>query len=215
MIRGTARDLLRGRLQERTEDYFSDTLLNTFLNQAYGNMLLKVLPLDAQALVYIYTLDIVADEEYYPWPEGRLYEVYMEIKPAGSDSYREVTRKKFTDTRKSNADTESGDVAGDPTVYEYSVWGDYFTISPVPDLDSADGLRVHIVPWPSLEDDEQTFRLAYSMHMAIVYDAEQLALGETGEDPRPARLDRDDAIAAAYAAYKDSGGASKQWTPKG
>lgn len=175
MTRSQIRTMLRRRVQETTADQWTDSDLNDLINLAYQRVELDILTVNPQAFTSRYQADIVSGQDLYEKPAGFNHE--LSFKLLDDDGvYKRMDMLSFvTNEARTNESTT-----------KYAHWGAYFHLAPTPSTSVTAGLELDFIPSLSMTDDADVPKIAHPLHMAIVYHAQLLALGETGEEQKRA-----------------------------
>lgn len=177
MTRAQIRTLLRRRVQEVTADQWSDANLNELINLAYQRTELDILSVNPQAFMTTYRADIVSGQAFYEKPAGFNYEIaFKRLDSANSRYVRMECIDYVKGIARQNGESE----------VQYSHYGTHLMLSPTPSASLASGLELDFVPSLSMTDDAESPKIVHPLHMALVYHAQIIALGETGEEQKRA-----------------------------
>lgn len=181
MNRSAIRTTVRRRIQEEDPDYFTDTRLNTIINEAVAEMQMAILETEPEAFVVVDLSSIVADQEAYGFPSGMMYPIQLEIKDPTGGQYSKVEHEAYQYVRDLNlgANPNQGPITG--TVYAHR--GRDFIISPIPTQNIVQGLRLTHVEVLALDDDTDVPLIPTPLHKYICAKAASLCFSEMGEDP--------------------------------
>ncbi|OFX02421.1 MAG: hypothetical protein A3E78_01960 [Alphaproteobacteria bacterium RIFCSPHIGHO2_12_FULL_63_12] len=171
MTRATMILLLRRRLQETTADQWTDSQLGDLLNYGLQQVQKYVLKVNPEAVIYVDTASIVADQELYAWPQGMLYEIELGKLDSATGKYTVVPRADMHQLRGREEGAE----------LQYAHHGRYFLASPMPAESLAAGWQLLWVPTLEMATGSDVPPIIAPLHPACVVWAQKLALGETGE----------------------------------
>lgn len=183
MNRGALRTELRRRLQEETEDQWSDSDLNQKLNvSGLQKLQAAILAVDPEAFVSIYRTNVVSaasDPELlriYPWPDGTLYELEVAFKGSSDTRYRKLDRCDLREAKRNETQYQSG------STLKWARHGSkHFILTPPPTEAITNGLQVKVVEALTMAADEDVPDVPLILHDAIVQFAQIACLAETGE----------------------------------
>jgi len=182
MIRSTIRTLLRRQIMEVTVSQWSDAVLNDLINVAYHVSQKEIMKVDPEAFLEWVRRDLtVADGSFYPRPEGSWWPNQVRMKNQGSSRYEMLQFKPFDEAETWGIDSSgkpTGDAA-DPAGHVWARRGNYVCIFPAPTATITAGLELIHVPTLILAVDTDIPAVPLGVHIAIVYIAKVLALGET------------------------------------
>jgi hypothetical protein len=172
MNRAAMRDDLRRRLQEEVADRWSDTNLNSKLNQGLVETQKEIMKVDPEAFSYIDRADQVASQEYYEWPAGIWYE--RELRVRNSDgTYSSMRRINFS---------ERADAIAGSSLLTYARFDrKNFVLAPIPTTSVVNGLEIVWVPTLSMANDTDVPPIHLGLHIAVIEFAEILALADVGD----------------------------------
>ena len=166
------RNLLRRRLHETTADNWTDADLNALLDSALALVQTRVMEVSEDAFMQIVTGPLVADNEWYPLPDGFWYELEVGIKSsATATTFTTIARGSFEGNRNRNSTLDR----------MYEIKGRFITFQAAPDYSHTTGYQLLFVPTLSLGADDTVPALHQALHVAIPLLAHRLALGETEE----------------------------------
>lgn len=192
------RTLLRRRLNETSADLWQDADLNDLLNAGAHRTEKEVLKVDPLAFIYIDQLDIAANQVFYAKPQGFWYEMEVGYKDSADvTGYRELVKRPYWVAR---ASASGGEVV-------YAHLGRFFALYPKPSVSVAAGLQLLYVPTLSMAADSDVLDIHLALHMAVVVEAQLLALGETGDSRKELREEKADLVADIPLYYQSSAGA--------
>jgi hypothetical protein len=191
MNRGALRTELRARLQEETEDQWSDADLNAKLNlSGLQKLQLYILSVDPEAFVSTYRTNVVnasSDPELlriYPWPDGTLYELEVAYKGASDTRYRVLERVDYRSAKRNESLYQGG------TTLKWARHGSkHFVLTPPPTEAITNGLQVKVVEALTMADDSDVPDVPLVLHDAIVLFAQIACLAETGEPSNAVKED--------------------------
>lgn len=176
MTRGTMRELLRRRIMETTADHWSDTNLNDMLEVGLQEMQTYIMALDPDAFVFVYQRDIVNGSDLYEWPVGMDYEYQVRIKNTATTKYDRVTQLDSWRAIDANESASRADT------FQYARLGQHLQLTPVPDTDIANGLRIYFHPTLSMADDNVVPLIKVRLHYAVVLSAAKHLLPQAGSE---------------------------------
>lgn len=185
MNRAAIRTFQRRIIMEETEDQFSDSILNDYINFAYQWVEEQVLEVDGTAFVYIDTADIVKDQRYYAKPANLLTELYLEYSetPTVETSWKQLEYTTLTLMKNPSLSRYCHPEEAITTeVSKYTHVGGWYYLGWTPPANLTDGLQLIYVPSLVMGDDADTPELHTKLHYAVVLAAAIFALGETPED---------------------------------
>ena len=168
--RAQLRAWLRRRLQETTPAQWTDSTLNSYLNEGLYFMQQEIEKIEPEAFVYVDTANTVADQDLYAMPTNMKSDLELEYKAASSSEYATVPKRDRRFTRENTTGL----------VY-YAHQGRYFLIRPVPSNSVSAGLRLTYVPILTMGSDSDVPILNIDLHMGIVLAAQLTALGDVDE----------------------------------
>ncbi len=171
MTRGTIRTLLRRQLGEVVAQNWDDPTLNDLANVAYHITQKEIMKLDPEAFLEWVRRDIEADKEDYPRPEGSWWPNQVRLKNTSTGLYTRLKFKPFDEAETWTTSNLTGNV--------WSRRGIYVFIFPVPTVAVTAGLELIHVPTLTLAVDADVPKVPLGLHMALVYLAKIVALGET------------------------------------
>lgn len=174
MNRLTQRTHLRRQLQEVVEDQFSDSILNDHLNLGLARMQGEIMAIDEMAFLVEDTTNIVANQELYSWPTGFWYEHMLWM-------YNTATAKYDIAIHPASSQSAPREVRPEGSTLEYSHYGQWFKLSPIPTTALANGLKLISMPTLTMALDTDSPPFPTPLHWAVVLFAKLIALGETGE----------------------------------
>lgn len=212
MNRSTMRTLLQRRISEPVGgDQWSDSDLNSILNEGCHLVQKEIMKLDPHAFIEIDTAPTVNGQNLYAKPTGLWYEHEVGIKGTGGSTWEPYNRIEWSDTRLFPIPVIRRDDPYDQNDYErvsrgYVNVGRYFWINPAPTDAVADGLRVVYVPTVEMGEDTDVPAIHQALHMAVVVWAQRLILGETHEDIDKVKDELRDLLGDLPEYYKSSAG---------
>lgn len=179
MTKGTARAMVRRRLNERAADGWDDLEINELVREALKLVQKWVVKVDAFAFMAIAYVDTIAGTagEFYALPGDFWYEFEIGYKATGSSSYTRLERDGYETIREFSSDATA----------KYARRGGYLALWPNPSAAVTAGLRIQYMPTLTTGDDadpdNDDIRLPLhdALHMAVVVWAVMLALGDTQE----------------------------------
>jgi hypothetical protein len=171
------RGALRRRLQEDVADRWSDADLNLALNHGLIELEKEILKVDPEAFSYIDRADIVANQEYYEWPDGIWYE--RELRYLNSSPALPLT---YTSMRRINFNERADGAHTDASVTCYARFDrERFVLAPVPTASIVNGLEIVYVPSLSMAQDTDHPPVHLGLHLAVVLFAEIISLADVGD----------------------------------
>jgi hypothetical protein len=182
MTRGEMRALLRKQVQDVAEDQWQDSELDSILNLAYANVQKEIVKVDREAHLFWDYIDTVAGTSWYPLPQTFGIS-HVGVKLAASDTGYTVLGppKRYRDVK---------DVETSSTTY-YSIRGQWIGIFPAPGVGVTSGIELVHTPIMSigagLGNDGEVPRIKLPLHLAIVWWAKLICLGDTDEQAGEAR----------------------------
>lgn len=185
MNRSTIRTFTRRILQEDTEDQFSDSVLNDYINFAYQWVEEQVLAVDGEAFVYIDNADIVSGQRYYAKPVNMLHELFLEYSetPSNEDSWKPLNYTSITLMKNPMLERYvHPELAVSTEKAEFTHVGGWYYLGWTPPANISGGLQVIYVPSLVMGADTDIPELHTKLHYAVVLAAAIFALGETPED---------------------------------
>jgi hypothetical protein len=200
MDRTTLRTLLRRQLGEATADAWADADLNTLLNAGCDRVGAKFHAMAPDRAPITTTLSAFLRETGYEFDQialpdgfGRMLDVSL-LQPDGT--YEQIPKR-------SRAEVE-GLTSGDDAAWAY--FGSNVIIGPAPAASQANGVRLRHTGGITLAVDASVPPFPVDLHLAIIYEAKAVALGETGEDDTPTTRSLVRIYSDFAAAYLDGGG---------
>ncbi len=116
-------------------------------------------------------------DEFYPLPDGFWQELSVALKAnAGSTT--------FTVIERGNYDRDRGNAAG--TTPGYDIRGRFIVFFPRISFNANPGYELQFVPTLSMSSDSLAPDLHQGLHLAVVVQAQLIALGETLQSPSAA-----------------------------
>jgi hypothetical protein len=204
MNRGTARSLLRRRINEVTADNWTDGDLNDILNIGIHQVQTAIHKVDPEAFVYIDRASIVANQEFYPKPEGLWYEMAVRLLNSSTGKYERIEKRDYS-YAEDLATSES-------TVYSHV--GRLLALRPIPSASLASGLELLYVPTLSVAVDTDIIPVHLALHNAVVQASQLLLLPETGEAYKDVQEAYDRTILLIPEYYRKSAGEPEQFSPQ-
>lgn len=207
MIRSALRTLLRRQLQEATADAWADVDLNTLLDTACDLVGAKFFAMAPDRAPIATTLNAFLQDAGYTYSTIAL--------PAGFSRMEDVALLQSNGTykqipKKERAEVE-GFLAGSDAAWAF--FGASVIVGPAPAVSQANGVRLRHLGGIVLASDAASPPLPSNLHMAVIYEAKVIALGETTDDDTPTRRALDKIYADAPGAYLDGGGEPESFTP--
>lgn len=177
MIRSTLRNLLRRRLNDSSGDNWTDAELNDLLDEGLHLVQKEVMKFVPDAFMHIYQGPVTIADEFYPLPDGFWYELSVGIRAnSGSTTFAVIER--------GNYDRDRGNAAG--TTPGYDIRGRFIVFMPRFSFNHLSGFEIQFVPTLSMSSDALAPDIHQGLHLAVVVQAQLIALGETIESPTPA-----------------------------
>lgn len=152
-------------------DNWTDGDLNEILDVAVHKLQTRIMAVDPSAFVYIDNTPLVANQEFYPKPNGFWYELVFRILNSSTGLYERVSKRDYEFAE--SLGTGSGPV--------YSHVGRHFAIRPIPATSVASGIQILYVPTLSMATDAEDLPIHFGLHDAVIKQAQVLLLPETGE----------------------------------
>lgn len=173
MNRAAMRVILRRRLGDTSSDQWTDSILNESLNTALFLVQREIMKVAPLFVLNRASYDIVSGTELYPKPNGFLMETEVGyLDSAASLSYRPLLIRDYYVGRDSLSSEE----------ITYSHWGNYFAIHPLPSTSTSAGIRLDYVPTLEMGSDTVSpVEIPLGLHLAIVYWAQLILIGETAD----------------------------------
>ena len=169
MDRADLRGWLQRRLQDSSEGVWSETTLNTYINQGARKVATMLGRAEPEHVLYTDLRDIEGGEELYLIPTNckRVIELWM-LNDNGK--YERLSYRRRRD--------QADNVSTEPS---YSMQGRFIKLDPEPEDDVTDGLKLVYVPIMSLSSDDDSFPMSSDMDLGVVLEAQLLAYGDTAE----------------------------------
>lgn len=171
------RSLLRRRLQEVSEDQWTDQQLNDLLNLGLYEVQKYIIRINPDYNLSYYQANVVADQDLYDLPASLIRLDEVQLKDS-SGNYYTITK---TDAKIATRMIESNPLQQN-TQTNFFLRGRYLGLSPVPTSSVTGGLRLWGVFTLTMAANEDVPKIPLNVHLAPVLYAHYLALaGETGE----------------------------------
>lgn len=183
MTRGTMRSVLRRRLNELTQDNWTDVMLDDLLNTSLAQVQTDVMQVVPQAFVNIWRQDITAGQEFYDKPVGLQYEYLVRLKDTGSGLYFQIRNGDYYQLQNRGLSLSTPPQQFNTLIPEtkYAHLGRHLAINPIPSVTVTNGLEIIGIPTLSMALDTDVPELNLALHMLPVLWANLFALGETQE----------------------------------
>lgn len=207
MIRSVIRTLLRRQLQEATADAWADVDLNTLIDNACDLVAAKFLGMAPDRAPVTTTLSAFLKDAGYFYatialPDG--FSRMVDVSLLQSDgTYKQIPKNE-------RAEVEAAITGSDAS---WCFFGASAIISPAPAVSQANGVRFRYHGGIALTGDGVSPPFPSNLHMAVVYEAKAIALGETQDDDTPTQRRLDKIYADAPGFYLDGGGEPESFTP--
>jgi hypothetical protein len=172
------KELLARYTQDVVQVEYSEVEQEALLNQAYALVQKEIVKIDREAhIAWDYT-NLEAGVSWYPLPET-FSVLEVGVKAADSDTtFTNITPKRHRDLQVRSANQ---------TAQHYTQRGQWIGIFPAPAVAVTNGLEIAHFPIMSLAEDTDIPRIKLPLHIAIVYWAKILALGDTDENSTETR----------------------------
>lgn len=148
---------------------WSDSEINQAINDAYYDLQMEVQSVNPEAIVSWDTIDITANESWYPKPPT-FGLMQVEIDEDNDNVYYKLDLKEYNDIRY---------LIGEKMYY--CDIGDWIGIFPAPSTAVTDGIRILHRPMHTLTVDTDSPKLKLPLHQAICLQAKIFLLGDTNE----------------------------------
>jgi hypothetical protein len=207
MIRSTIRTLLRRQVHEATADAWADADLNTLIDTACDLVAAKFLAMAPDRAPITTTLNnFTRDAGYFiatiALPDG--FSRMVDVSLLQSDGTYKQIPKKERSIVESLGVSDSG---------AWCFFGASVIVAPAPAAAQANGVRFRHHGGITLAGDNVSPPFPVNLHMAVVYEAKAIALGETEDDDTPTQRRLDKIYADAPGFYLDGGGEPEMLTP--
>lgn len=168
MNRSEIRGIVRRQLQDPgTGVQWTNTELDTLIEQAYMFIQTRVFAHDPNAHISWDTLDTVADQSEYALP-ATFGIRRVGLKSTAADTVYEKLRRATYDDILESTSTEA----------RYAVMGQFIAIFPAPSSAVVDGIQLLHTPIMSMDSDDDVPVVKEPLHMAIVWMTVLLASDE-------------------------------------
>lgn len=183
MTRAQIRTLLRKQINDVSAvQWPTNGELDEIINMAYALVQKEIRKVDAEAHIFWDHLNLDANVSWYPLPPT-FSVLQINLKDPSSGLYYPISPKRYRDigSRKIWSGAVEVAAASISTDVHYTLRGDWIGIFPAPAADLTDGLEVMHCPIMSLGVDSEVPRIKVPLHLAIVYWAKLICLGDTDE----------------------------------
>lgn len=167
---GQMRALLRRFTQDTVAQEWTNDELNAIINEGYLWVQKELRKVDVEAHVITDRVNTVAGESWYPLPQ-----TFSLLRVRLQDTAAETGRTILLPKRLSDIENLQG------TTQYYALRGQFIAIYPAPTEAVVGGLEIEHDPILELAEDDDLPRLKLPLHLAIVYKAREVALGDTDE----------------------------------
>jgi hypothetical protein len=204
MTRAAMEAMLARRLNEPTAgDQWTPAERKELLNAGLQATQMKLLECDPSAVLRKSRCDLVAAQHEYEWPVEMVYEVEVALKNASTGEYTVIDKKPY-DVVRDNTGAEAT---------QYAHWGRYCYLAPAPESALVAGLQAIFVPLLTMADDTSVPDLPMQWHMAVVLNAQILALGEGADSAKSAMAEREALYGQLAAGHRNSAAAPTPLQP--
>lgn len=168
--RAQLRTWLRRRLQETSEGIWTNSVLNSYLNEGLQVVSAAIALAEPEFVIYQDLRDITINEDLYLLPTNcdRVIEVWA----LDDDEYVQLEFRRRKD---------QNDPAKTTTTTSYSLQGRYIRIHPMPAATVVEGIRLFYVPILSLSSETEVPPIPVNLQKGVVYAAQIIAYGDTAE----------------------------------
>lgn len=172
MTFGQMKTLFRRHVKDVNAAQWSDVEVGAILNLAYADVQTRIIQWNREAHIFWDYINLTAGTSWYPLLESFTV-ISVGTKAAASDTvYSKLT--KYDYERIKDAVSSGG----------YAKKGQWIGIFPPPAISITSGIELQHVPIMQLSEDSDTPRVKLPLHLATVYRADEIALGETDDDGR-------------------------------
>lgn len=208
MIRSVLRTLLRRQMQEPSADAWADADLNSVLDTAcdiVGAKFYGMAPDRAPVTTTLNNFQRVAG--------GYIYALIA--LPDGFSRMEDVSLLQADGTYLQIPKMERAIVEGLLTGADaaWAYFGASVVVGPAPAAVQVNGVRFRHLGGIALASDAVSPPFPAHLHMAVVYEAKKILLGETQDDDTPTQRNLDKIYADAPGYYLDGGGEPESFTP--
>lgn len=170
MLRSAMRTLLRRYVKDTSATEWSDNELNEILNLAYAQVQTELQKSHSESHVILEHMDSELNTNWYPIPQSFSVQE-VSLKPTSADtSWVKLDYKEYNDIRSVSS-----------TKTYWTKRGQWIGIFPAPSETVTSGLELWHNSILQMADDDETPRMKLPLHIAIVYKAADIALGDTDE----------------------------------
>lgn len=178
MTRAQIRTLLRRHIQDVPAVSWTDVELDAIINLAYSLVQKEIRKIDPEAHLFWDYMNTVAGTSWYPLP-ATFSVSQVGIKGASTDLvHTRLDPKRYQDIVVLTAASHQ----------YYALRGQWIGIFPAPTVSVTNGLELVSNPIMALADDAEVPRIKDPLHLAIVYWARLIALGDTDEKGDETRI---------------------------
>lgn len=183
------RNFLRRRLQDQVTSGgpWDDADLDALIDLGTHRMQLFLMSFAPDILIYVGRANITANDALVELPEG-VWTIRM-VQILGSDGgYRRIRPAGYDQLIGENESGRTWDRSSATTI-RYARLAEWLYLSPVPNENVTNGLRIHYVPSHSMSSDTDIPKVPLMTHMGIALQANIYALPEVGGEVEATRRD--------------------------
>ena len=169
MTKGQMKTLLRKFVRDTPEVQFEDAELDEILNISYGHIQKELVKFNAGWHIAVDTIDVTSGTSWYPMPPSFGLK-YLRFKATSGGDYLAIGKHNYLDI--------IGLTGSD---HFYCREGQWLGIFPTPTATVSAGIELLHTPILALAEDDESPKIKTPLHLAIVYQAKLICLGETDE----------------------------------
>lgn len=175
----TMRTLVRRRVQEKAGDQWTDEDIDEVINVALQQVQKVIIRTEPESFLKISHTALVSGTELYPHPTDMWAEIEVAIKDVSAPrGYTPLDKGDYAMVSKRTSEGSTP---------QYARFGKNFFIGPMPTENVAQGLRIIYTPMVTVAGDNTVPEIHLALHIAIVYWAQIILLGETSESTKDIR----------------------------
>jgi hypothetical protein len=186
MNRGVIRSTLRRQIRDtQSVEWDDDNEVNELINVAYAYVQKEIAKSFPEAHLFWTLMNLTAGTSWYPMPSTfGISQIGM--KGASSDTFFNTLKgpKRYRDIGPRTVFSGGTQIAqpADLNSTYWTIRGQWFGIFPTPTTSITDGIEIIHTPIMTLSDDNEIPRIKTPLHMAILWWAKLLLLGDTDEN---------------------------------
>lgn len=183
MTRGEIRTALRRQLRDKDGVEWTDTELDATINVAYALVQKEIRKIAPEAHLSWDTMNQVLGQSWYNLPET--FSISMvQLRNTSSLEYYPIHKKRYEDIGPVLHTSGAVQVVDPANVADsfYTIRGQFLGVFPTPTVTVVDGIRVLHCPIMQLGADNEVPKIKVPTHIAIVWWAKLITLGDTDEN---------------------------------